>query len=141
MGIPYDYQTDWTRIARLIVHDALRTAPGERVLIHADPTYFPALTEAVRIEINRAGAVELAAHMLHPPGLERARRELRRREDPGLRAIEDRTVAAQEGTEGGKLALSADDPRGRRSPAGRAQRRSTTAAIAWPWPMHIDATP
>ena len=51
------------------------------------------------------------------------------------------TVAAQEGTEGGKLALPADDPRDRRSPAGRAQRRSTTAAIAWPWPMHIDATP
>ena len=84
MGTPYDYQTDWTRIAQLIVHDALRTAPGERVLIHADPTYFPALTEAVRIEMNRAGAVELAVHMLHPPGLERVRRELRRREDPGL---------------------------------------------------------
>jgi leucyl aminopeptidase (aminopeptidase T) len=92
MGIPYDYQTDWARIGRLIIHDALRLAPGERVLIHGDPTYFPALTEAVRIEINRAGAVELAAHMLHPPGLERVRRELRRREDPALRAIEDRAL-------------------------------------------------
>ena len=50
-------------------------------------------------------------------------------------------VAAQKGTEGGELALPADDPRDRRSPAGRAQRRSTTAAIAWPWPMHIEATP
>ena len=94
MGTPYDYQTDWTRVAQLIVHDALRMAPGERVLIHADPTYFPALTEAVRIEINRAGAVELAVHMLHPPGLERARKELRRREDPASRAMEDRSVAA-----------------------------------------------
>jgi leucyl aminopeptidase (aminopeptidase T) len=93
MGIPYDYQTDWARVAYLIVHDSLRMAPGERVLIHADPTYFPALTEAVRIEINRAGAIELAAHMLHPPGLERVRRELRRREDPMLRAKEDRAVA------------------------------------------------
>jgi leucyl aminopeptidase (aminopeptidase T) len=93
MGIPYDYHTDWTRVAQLIVHDALRLAPAERVLIHADPTYFPALTEAVRIEINRAGAIELAAHMLHPPGLERVRRELRRREDPMLRAKEDRAVA------------------------------------------------
>jgi hypothetical protein len=89
MGIPYDYQTDWTRIGQLIVHDALRLAPGERVLIHADPTYFPALTEAVRIEIARARGVELAAHMLHPPGLERVRRELRRREDPALREMED----------------------------------------------------
>ena len=93
MGVPHDYQADWSRVAQLIVHDALRLSPGERVLIHADPTYFPVLTEAVRIEIVRAGAVELAAHMLHPPGLERARRELRRREDPAHRAMEDRAVA------------------------------------------------
>jgi leucyl aminopeptidase (aminopeptidase T) len=92
--IPYDYQTDWTRIAQLIVHDALQLGPGERVLIHADPTYFPTLTEAVRIAVNRAGAVEVAVHMLHPPGLERVRWELRRREDPGSRAMEDRSVAA-----------------------------------------------
>jgi leucyl aminopeptidase (aminopeptidase T) len=93
MPIPYDYRTDWSRIAKLIVHQALEMEPGERVLIHADPTYFPALTEAVRIEINRAGAVELATHMLHPPGLEAARRQLRRREDPALKAIEDRAIA------------------------------------------------
>ena len=34
MGTPYDYQTDWTRVAQLIVHDALRTAPGRA---RADP--------------------------------------------------------------------------------------------------------
>jgi leucyl aminopeptidase (aminopeptidase T) len=90
---PFDYDADWTRIARLIVRDALALEPGERVLLHADPTYFPALLEAVRIETVRAGAVELAAHMLHPPGLERVRQELRRREDPALRAIEDRAMA------------------------------------------------
>ena len=78
MPIPYDYQTDWSRMAKLIVHQALETQPGERVLIHADPTYFPALTEQVRIEVNRAGAIELATAMLHPPGLERVRRQLRR---------------------------------------------------------------
>src|SRR5262245_47510129 len=94
MGTPYDYQTDWARVAHLIVHDALRLGSSERVLIHADPTYFPALTEAVRVEVNRAGAVELAVHMLHPPGLERVRRELRRREDPTTRAMEDRSAAA-----------------------------------------------
>jgi leucyl aminopeptidase (aminopeptidase T) len=93
MPVPYDYQTDWAQIGRLIVHQALRTEPGERVLIHADPTYFPALTEAVRIEVNRAGAVELATHVLHPPGLERVRRQLRRREDPVTRAAEDRLTA------------------------------------------------
>jgi leucyl aminopeptidase (aminopeptidase T) len=91
--VPYDYQTDWSRMAKLIVHQALRTQPGERMLIHADPTYFPALTEQVRIEVNRAGAVELATVMLHPPGLERVRRQLRRREDPELRALEDRAMA------------------------------------------------
>jgi leucyl aminopeptidase (aminopeptidase T) len=94
MPIPYPYQTDWTRIARLIVHRSLRTEPGERVLLHADPTYFPELTEAVRVEVARAGAIEVAAHMLHPPGLERARKTLRRREDPALKAAEDRVVAA-----------------------------------------------
>jgi len=93
MGFPYAYDTDWSRIARLIVHEALQTRPGERVLIHADPTYFPALTEQVRIEVIRAGAVELATHVLHPAGLERVRRQLRRREDPELRAMEDRAVA------------------------------------------------
>jgi leucyl aminopeptidase (aminopeptidase T) len=91
--IPYDYQTDWSRMAKLIVHQALRTQPGERVLIHADPTYFPALTEQLRIEVNRADAVELATVMLHPPGLERVRRQLRRREDPGLRRREDEAMA------------------------------------------------
>jgi len=94
MAIPYDYQTDWSRLANLIVHRVLRTESGERVLIHADPSYFPALTEAVRVEINRAGAVELAVHMLHSPGLERVRRELRRRENPALKALEDRAIAA-----------------------------------------------
>jgi len=94
MPVPYEYQTDWSRMAKLIVHQALQTQPGERVLIHADPTYFPALTEQVRIELNRAGAVELATHMLHPPGLERVRRQLRRREAPALKAVEDRAMAA-----------------------------------------------
>jgi leucyl aminopeptidase (aminopeptidase T) len=94
MGFPYPYDTDWARVARLIVRQSLALQPGERVLLHADPTYFPALLEQVRIEIVRAGAVEVAAHMLHPPGLERVRQELRRRENPSLRALEDRAAAA-----------------------------------------------
>jgi leucyl aminopeptidase (aminopeptidase T) len=91
--IPYDFQTDWSRMAKLIIHQALKLEAGERVLIHADPTYFPALTEQVRIEVNRVGAVELASVMLHPPGLERVRRQLRRREDPLLRRREDEAMA------------------------------------------------
>jgi leucyl aminopeptidase (aminopeptidase T) len=93
MPVPFEYETDWTRIARLIVNQSLRMERGERVLIHADPTYFPALTEAVRAELARAGALELATHMLHPPGLERVRRQLRRREDAATRAAEDALIA------------------------------------------------
>ena len=72
-----------------------------------------------------------------------ARLPERRLADAGPAGEDERgvTVPAHKGTESGELALPADDPRDRRSPAGRAQRRSTTAAIAWPWPMHIDATP
>src|SRR5262249_10718439 len=98
MPVPFDgltvWQGDWTGMAQLIVRQSLQTQPGERVLLHADPTYFPALTEAVRIEIVRAGAVELATALLHPPGLERVRRTLRRREDPAIRQLEDRAMRA-----------------------------------------------
>jgi hypothetical protein len=94
MPVPYDFQTDWNRIAKLIVHQALRTESGERVLLHADPTYFPALTEQVRIELMRAGAVEVAAMLLYSPALDAVRRRLRRREDPRLRGLEDDALRA-----------------------------------------------
>lgn len=94
MPIPYDFQTDWNRIAKLIVHQALQTQPGERALLHADPTYFPELIEQVRIELMRAGAVEVAAMLLYSPALDAARRRLRRREDPALRRLEDDALRA-----------------------------------------------
>ena len=56
-GAPVEYECDWGKIARLIVHDSLKTQPGEEVIIHADPTYFPALTEQVRIELVRADEI------------------------------------------------------------------------------------
>jgi leucyl aminopeptidase (aminopeptidase T) len=94
MPIPYPYQTDWNRIARLIVHQALKTERGERVLLHTDPTYFPELTEQVRIELTRAGAIEVAAMLLSSPGLEAVRRRHRRREEPALRRQEDEVLRA-----------------------------------------------
>jgi len=94
MPIPYPYQTDWNRIAKLIVHQALKTEPGERVLLHADPTYFPELTEQVRIELTRAGAIEVAAMLLYSPALDEVRRLHRRREDPALRRQEDEVLKA-----------------------------------------------
>jgi len=94
MPTPCDFSSDWNRIAKLIVHHALKTQPGERVLLHADPTYFPELTEQVRIEITRAGAVEVAAMLLYSPALDAVRRQLRRREDPALRRLEDDALRA-----------------------------------------------
>ena len=38
-------------MAKLIVRGSLQTKPGEKVIIHADPTYFSELLEQVRIEI------------------------------------------------------------------------------------------
>ena len=89
---PLDYPCDWSKIARLIIGQSLRVQPGERVIIHADPTYFPALLEQVRIEIVRAGAVELCTAMLHSSGLEAVRLGLRRREDAALKEMEDRAM-------------------------------------------------
>lgn len=88
-----DYPCDWSKIAQLIIGRSLKVQPGERVIIHADPTYFPALLEQVRIEIVRAGAVELFAGMLHSKALDAVRRNMRRREDAGLMEIEDRAMA------------------------------------------------
>ncbi len=93
MAPSYDYQGDWSRMAKLIVHGSLQTQPGEKVLIHADPTYFPELLEQVRIEILKAGAVELFAGMLYSPGLQSARVGMRRREDPELIEMEDQALA------------------------------------------------
>lgn len=92
MTSTFHYRGDWSRMARVIIHQTLQTQPGERVIIHADPHYFPELLEQVRIEIVKAEAVELAAIMLHPPGLEEARTNLRRREDPTLIEMEDKAI-------------------------------------------------
>jgi len=93
MAPALDYPCDWSKIAQLIVRQSLKVQPGERVIIHADPTYFPALLEQVRIEIVQAGAVELFTALLHSKGLAAVRRSLRRREDPQFMQLEDRAMA------------------------------------------------
>ena len=90
----FPFQTDWNRIAKLIVHQSLATQRGERVLLHVDTNYFPELIEQVRIEILRAGAVEVASVLRDSPGLDAARRKLRRREEPALREMEDAAIGA-----------------------------------------------
>ena len=93
-GVPVEFACDWGKVARLIVHDSLKTQPGEKVIIHADPTYFPTLIEQVRIELVRAGAVELSVSMVNSGGLEAVRRNHRRREDPALVDMEDKAMAS-----------------------------------------------
>lgn len=88
----YDFPGDWSRMAKLIVRGSLQTQPGEKIIINADPTYFPELLEQVRIEIVRAGAIELFTGMAYPPGLEAVRHQTRRREDAGLIEMEDRAL-------------------------------------------------
>ena len=94
VGTPLEFASDWGKTARLIVHDSLKTEPGEKVIIHADPSYFPELTEQVRIELVRAGAVELSVSMVNSGALETVRNSYRRREDPELVDLEDRAMAA-----------------------------------------------
>ena len=92
MAPPNNFQGDWSRMAKLIVQGSLQTQPGEKIIIHADPTYFPELLEQVRIEIVKAGAVELFAGMLYPPGLQAVRTQMRCREDAGLIEMEDKAL-------------------------------------------------
>jgi leucyl aminopeptidase (aminopeptidase T) len=54
------WQPDWERLADQIVNRTLRVQSGERVVYLADPEAHPALLEAVRASVLRAGGVEQA---------------------------------------------------------------------------------
>lgn len=82
-GSPLEFDRDWGGVARLIVHESLKTQSGGKVIIHSDSTYFSALTEQVRIGLVEAGMVKRAASMVNSGGLESVRRSYRLREDPG----------------------------------------------------------
>lgn len=51
---------DWQAMARQIVVATLQVQPRERVVLLADPITYPDLLDAVRVEIQRCGAIELA---------------------------------------------------------------------------------
>ena len=93
MGSPYDFQGDWSRMAQVIVHQSLKTKPGERVLLQVDSSFFPELTEQIRIEIVKAGAVEVATILMNSPALQNARTLLRRREDAEAKEMEDNAAS------------------------------------------------
>jgi hypothetical protein len=57
---PAAYQPDWNALAKHYVHDSLKLAPGERVLIHYDPSHSAALVDGLRTEITRSGGIVTA---------------------------------------------------------------------------------
>lgn len=63
-GLSPTHVINWEAIARIVVRRILAVQRAERVIISADPYYGGAPLEAVRCEIQRAGALELAT-ILH----------------------------------------------------------------------------
>ena len=72
-GLTATHQLDWPAMAQKLVREVLRLAPGERVLLSADPYCGGAMLEAVRAEIQRADAIELATILHWTPSLTRLR--------------------------------------------------------------------
>ncbi|MFN0163198.1 MAG: hypothetical protein ACKVQQ_18380 [Burkholderiales bacterium] len=60
---------DWPAIAETLVARALRLQRHERVIISADPYFGGAALDAVRVEIQKARAIELATIMHWTPAL------------------------------------------------------------------------
>ena len=63
-GLAPTHVIDWEAIAQTVVRRILAVQPAERVIISADPYYGGAALEAVRCEIQRARAIEMAS-ILH----------------------------------------------------------------------------
>ena len=61
------YQPDWVKLSKHIVHDSLKLAPGERVIIHYLPGHNPGFVTALRDEIVTSGGV-ISAELTWPSG-------------------------------------------------------------------------
>jgi len=79
---------DFARWARFIVRDFFDVQPYERVVIMADPTYYPELLDAIRAELLGARAIELGT-ILFDGGdlLARRRADQPRATDPEYRRL------------------------------------------------------
>ncbi len=91
-GLEPTHALDWPAMARLVVCQVLRLAPRERVLLSANPYFAGAMLDAVRAEIQRAGAIELATLLHWTPVLTGIRTPAGRRPDPDGALVEDRAV-------------------------------------------------
>lgn len=92
-GLEPTHVLDWAAMARLVVRQVLRLAPRERVLLSANPYFGGAMLDAVRAEIQRAGAIELATLLHWTPALTSLRTPGGRRPDPAEALVEDQAMA------------------------------------------------
>lgn len=83
---------DWPAMARKIVRDVLKLDRHERVILSANPYHGGAMLEAVRAEIQRVGAIELATILHWTPLLSALRAPDGCKPDPDDRAAEDRAM-------------------------------------------------
>lgn len=84
---------DWPAMARTVVRDVLGLERHERVVVSADPYYGGAMLDALRAEIQRAGAIELATLLNWTQALAALRAADSTRPDPADAAAEDRATA------------------------------------------------
>ena len=81
-GLTPTHALAWDRIAQTLVQRVLRLGRHERVIISADPYFGGAALDAVRCEIQRARAIELATILHWTPTLARMRAPHGRQADP-----------------------------------------------------------
>ena len=81
-GLSPTHALAWDRIAAKIVRDVLKLAAHERVLLSADPYFGGAALDAVRQEVQRAKAIELATILHWTPGVSALRQANGRAVDP-----------------------------------------------------------
>ena len=94
-GLAPTHALDWAGMAKTIVRDVLKLAPHERVILSANPHCGGAMLEAVREEIQRARAIELATILHWTPGVAalrnpagcKADREDAAREDAAMQGL------------------------------------------------------
>jgi hypothetical protein len=92
-GIEPTHRLDWEAMARKVIRDVLQIAPNERVILSADPYYGGAMLEAVRLEIQRARAIELATILHWTAKLTKLRDADGCKPDPADAAAEDEAMA------------------------------------------------
>ncbi len=92
-GLTPTHRLDWEAMARKVVRDVLRLERHERVLVSADPYCGGAMLEAVRLEIQRAGSIELATMLHWTPALTQLRRPDGTRIDARDAEAEDAAIA------------------------------------------------